>query len=93
MEIHHQDKPLHIIRIYHLPPKGKHNTTNGMFIYHITDLLTKKLPLYQNSILLGDFNIHIEDQTNADAVVFNETMRALGFEQHTLVQHMSEETP
>ena len=70
-----------MIRIYH-PPKGKHNTTNGMFIDGITELLTNKLPQYQDSILLGDLNVHIEDQTNADAIIFNKTMRALGLEQH-----------
>ena len=79
-----RNKPLHIIGIYHPPPKGKHNTTNGMFIEDITELLTNKLPQYQDSNLLGDFNVHIEDQANTDAVVFNETMRALGLEQHIL---------
>ena len=70
--------------MYHPPPKGKYNTTNGMFTDNITELLTNKLPQYQNSILLGDFNVHIEDQTNTDAVVFNKTMTALGLEQHIL---------
>ena len=79
-----RNKPLHIIGIYHPPPKVKHNTTNGMFTNDITELLTNVLPQYQDSILLGDFNVHIEDQTNTDAVVFNETMRALGLEQHIL---------
>ena len=79
-----RNKPLHIIRIYHPPHKGKHSTTNRMFIDDITELLTNKLPQYQNSILLGDFNIHIEDQMNVDAVMFNETMRALSLEQHVL---------
>ena len=70
--------------MYHPPPNWKYNTTNGMFINDITELLTNKLPQYQNSILLGDFNVHIEDQTNTDAVVFNETMTALCLEQHIL---------
>ena len=70
--------------MYHSPPKGEYNTTNGMFIDDITELLTDKLPQYQNSMLLGDFNVHIEDQTNTDAVVFNETMTALSLEQHIL---------
>ena len=68
--------------MYHPLPKGKQKTTNGMFIDDITELLTNKLPQYQNSILLGDFNVHIEDQTNTDATVFNETMIALRLEQH-----------
>ena len=70
--------------MYHPLPKGKHNTTNGMFIDDITELLTNKLPQYQDSILLGDFNVHIEDQTNTDAVAFNETMTACSLEQHIL---------
>ena len=88
-----RNKPTHIIRIHHPPPKGTHNTTNGMFINGITELLINKLPQYQNSIILGDFNVHIEDQTNADAVVFNETMRALGLEQHISgLTHVRENT-
>ena len=79
-----RNKPLHIIEIYHPPSNGKHNTTNGMFMDDIIELLTNKLPQYQDSILLGDFNIHIEDQTNADAVIFNKTMRALSLKQHIL---------
>ena len=69
-----KNKPIHIIGIYHPPLNGKHNTTNGMFINDITELLVNKLPQYQNSIILGDFNIHIEDITNADAIIFNDTM-------------------
>ena len=53
-----------------------------MFINDITELLTNKLPQYQDSFLLGDFNVHLEDQTNTDAIIFNDTMRALGLEQH-----------
>ena len=77
-----RNKPIHIIGIYHPPPNGEHNTTNGMFIIDIRELLANKLPQYQNSFILGDFNIHIEHLTNADAVIFNDTMRALGLEQH-----------
>ena len=55
-----------------------------MLIDDITELLVNKLPQYQNSIILGDFNIYIEDVTNADAIIFNNTMRALGLEQHIL---------
>ena len=77
-----RNKPIHVIGIYHPPPNGEHNTTNGMFINDITELLVNELPQYQNNIILGDFNIHIEDLTNADAIIFNDTMRALGLEQH-----------
>ena len=77
-----RNKPIHKIGIHHPPPNGEHNTTNGMFTDYITELLVNKLPQYQNSIIVGDFNIHKEDVTNADAFIFNDTMTALGLEQH-----------
>ena len=51
-----------------------------MFIDDITELLVNKLPQYQNNSILGNFDIKIEDLTNADTVIFNDTMRALGLE-------------
>ena len=42
-----RNKPILIFRIYHPPPNGKHNTTNGMFIDDITELLANKLPQYK----------------------------------------------
>ena len=59
----------------------------------ITELLVNKLPQYQNSKILGDFNIHIEYLTNADAVIFNDAMRAPGLKNTSLVQDMPKETP
>ena len=77
-----KNKPMYIIGIYHPPPNGEHNTTDGMFINDSTELLVNKLPQYQSNIILGDFNIHIEDLTNADAIILSDTMRALSLEQH-----------
>ena len=82
MEIHHEIQTNTYMWNVSPTTKGEYNTTNGMFIDDITEILTDKLPQYQNNILLGDFNDHIEDQTNTDAVVFIETMTALGLEQH-----------
>ena len=53
-----------------------------MSIDDITELLINKRPQYQNNILLGDFNIHIGDLSDANAVIFSDSMRALGLEQH-----------
>ena len=56
--------------------------TTSMFIDEITDLLTDIIPKYSNLILLGDFNISIENAPNPEAVIFNDTMAALGLQQH-----------
>ena len=41
-----------------------------------------KLAQLENIILPGDFNIHIEETTSPDTVIFNDTMEALGLTQH-----------
>ena len=53
-----------------------------MFIDEITDLLTDTVPKYPNLIILGDFNISTEKVTSPDTVIFNDTMAALGLQQH-----------
>ena len=37
---------------------------------------------YTNVILLGDFNIHTQDIENPDLITYNDTMGALGLQQH-----------
>ena len=55
-----------------------------LFLDDITNHLTDLLTVYQNNLIMGDFNIHIDYQTDSDANIFNDTMTALG-----LVQHVS----
>ena len=53
-----------------------------MFLDEIMELLMTLIPKYNNILLLGDFNMHIEDVSNADNIIFNDTMEALGLIQH-----------
>ena len=58
-----------IIRIYH-PPQGtdpKVNNTN--FLDQLTDLLSHVVPKHQDILILGDFNIHINDPEDQDAKI------------------------
>ena len=68
--------------IYHLPPSSTNKTMTGMFIDEITDLLTDNIPKHSNLIILGGFNISTENVSNPDTVTFNDTMAALGLQQH-----------
>ena len=56
-----QNKPLYIMGIYHPPPGN--DTTNTMFIDEITDLLEGMIGKYNNIVILGDLNMHIDDPT------------------------------
>ena len=75
-----QNKPLHIMGIYHPPPNN--DTTNAMFIDKITELLEDRIGKYNNMVILGDLNMHVDDLTNANSYIFNDSMHAFGFKQH-----------
>ena len=58
-----------------------------MFTDDFISFMEETLPDLKNPIILGDFNIHINDTDNADAIAFVDSMEALG-----LVQHVSKYT-
>ena len=72
--------PIHLIGLYHLPPTD--GMTATIFLDEITELLMVLIPRYNNMMLLGDFNMHIEDISNLDNIIFNDTMEALGLIQY-----------
>ena len=76
-----KNKSLHIIGIYHPPPNAQDNATSNMFLDEITELLTALIPKYNNLMILGDFSMHIDDITNMENLIFNDTMEALGLSQ------------
>ena len=55
---------------------------NGMFIDEMTDLLTDNVQKYPNLIILKDINISAENVSTPDVVIFNDTIGALGLQQH-----------
>ena len=73
---------IHLMGIYHPPPSSTNKTTTSMSINEITDILTDMVPKYSNLILLGDFKISTENVSNPGTVTFNDTMAALGLQQH-----------
>ena len=73
-------KTITVRGIYHAFPKDK--ITNGMFIDDITDHLASLLLATTNNIITGDFNVHINDMSSNDAVIFKDTLTALGITQH-----------
>ena len=66
--------------LYHPPPTDGMTTT--MFLDKVTKLLMALTPKYNNIMLLEDFNMHIDDTSNPDNIIFNDTMVAPGLIQH-----------
>ena len=60
-----------------------------MFIDDVTDHLITLLSTATNNIILGDFNMHINDINSNDACTFLDTLTALGLTQHvTMSTHV-----
>ena len=70
-----------IIVIYRPPYSQKHQYTVSAFLDELTDLLTNVLPDYNNIIVLGDINLHWDDDLDPDIGVYRDTMVAMGLRQ------------
>ena len=53
-----------------------------MFIDDITNHLTSLLSATTNNVILGDFNMHINDMSSNDVVIFKDTLMVLGLTQY-----------
>ena len=83
--------PIHLIGLYH--PPLTNGTTTTMFLDEIMELLMTLIPKYNNILLLGNFNMHTENISNADNIIFNDTMEVLGLIQHVNHLHIGRATP
>ena len=52
------------------------------FFDEITRILTERITNLSNIMILEDFNINTRETTNADNTICNDTVAALGLEQH-----------
>ena len=85
-----KNKTINMLGMYHLPPKQ--HLKNAIFLDELTELLTTKLPNMENAIILGDFNIHIENTNDYKSNIFLDTMAALGLKQHVTEPTLQKET-
>ena len=71
-----------IVAIYHPPYSVTNNSTNAKFIDEFTEYLVDSIMTYNNIVILGDFNLHINDQEDPDTNIFIDTTAALGLNQY-----------
>ena len=68
---------LHIVGVYRPPDKSIPEFLD-LFTEYIADLTAE----HENIVLVGDFNIHVNDEDNPNVVIFLDTMTAIGFHQY-----------
>ena len=73
-----------IVAIYH-PPSNCQEFSDTTFIDQLMDLLTSLLSKYNNIIILGNINMHMEDPTNLNACILQDLIKAFNLSQHVKI--------
>ena len=72
---------LNILGLYH-PPNSKVNKySNSDFIDKFLELMVETSPSYDNLIIMGDFNLHLNNLDNPNTEFFIDTIKALWLQQ------------
>ena len=83
-----------LVALYCPPYSSMAPIINSMFIDDITNWLPDRLIKYNNVVLIGDVNIHLNDCTSDDdAGIFSDTLEAMGFKIHMASLLIALETP
>ena len=81
-ELRVKNNTITIHGIYHPPYSSTNRITNAKFIEEFTDYVSTYLPIHQNNVFIGDFNLHVSNQLDTDATIFGDSIDALGLYQH-----------
>ena len=57
-------------------------TTNSTFMDEFMDFKVEILSTHKNSIILGNFNLCVNDYDDNEAMVFSDMMTSVGLNQH-----------
>ena len=82
------NQALTLLVIYH-PPIGNAGNTHTRFLDQVSELLQYSITNHKNLVILGDFNIAVQDLVNPDSQTYIDTMKALGLIQHIHHQHIN----
>ena len=79
---------LTVLAIYHPPYSDQSQITDHEFLDEFTDWIAEYIMNDTNVIILGDFNLYVNDSNDDDAMNFIETTQALALEQHMNSLHI-----
>jgi hypothetical protein len=73
---------IHIALIYRIPPSTKNKLSKSLFLEEFTSLLEHLCILPGKVLIIGDFNIHWDDQNNAECKHFMDILDSFDLVQH-----------
>ena len=75
------DQCVFAVSIYRPPYTTINQITDAQFTTDFAEWIPNITMQYKNTIILGDFNIHINDSMDANASIFQDIMAATGLSQ------------
>ena len=76
-----RNKDYTLIGIYHPPQGMQQGITNSTFITDFMEFLTEITSKHNNILVLGGFNIHVNDLDDADSCLLLDTISAFNLKQ------------
>ena len=73
---------IRLVVLYRFPPSSKNKLKRAQFIAEFSDLLEYLAPLTGKLVIVGDFNVHWDDKSNAETKQSVDTLHSFGFTQH-----------
>ena len=77
-----RNRKLTLVGIYHPPIGSSTGNTHTRFLKKVCLLIQFLITNHTNLVLWDDFNINAQDIENPDSLVYNDTVEALGLQQH-----------
>ena len=77
----HKIELLLVIAVYTPPYSSVNQTTLNTFLNEFPHWLSTKITEDKNIVVVGDFNVHVNDECDIDANIFNDMMIAMGLKQ------------
>ena len=64
--------------LYHPLYSLNNKIPNTQFIDQFINYMMEIFPLYNKHLIMGDFNLHLSKEDNTDAIIFQDSIEALG---------------
>ena len=79
-----RNRKITLLGVYHPPIGSTPGNTHIKFLDEVSQTVQNFITNHKNPVLLGDFNIHIQDIANLDSLVNSDGMKAVGLIQHII---------
>ena len=84
---------IHLIIVYRTPYSDAHPVTTSVFFQEFSAFLQSAVFCSSHLLITGDFNIHMDEEADTDAVRLREILESTGLKQHvTAPTHISGHT-